>query len=85
MKRFDEENIQPAVAAQTPCILSWFHRVGPWPRPRHWGWKTAQNSVYTKAPIWEDERTEREGVRDATVWPSGLPCWVRTRMRHKQQ
>lgn len=83
MKCFDGENAQPTVAAQSPCILSWFHRVGPWPRPPHWGRKTAQNSVYTKAPTWEDERTERAGVRDAKVWPSGLPGWVRTRMWHK--
>ena len=77
MKCFDGEKAQPAVAAQTPCILSWFHRAGPWPTPPHWGQKTAQNSVYTKAPTWEDKRTEREGVRDAKVWPSGLPGWVR--------
>ena len=50
MKCFDGENAQPAVAAQTPCILSWFHRVGPWPRPPPWGRKTAQNSIYTKVP-----------------------------------
>lgn len=85
MKCFDGEKAQPAVAAQTPCILSWFHRAGPWPTPPHWGQKTAQNSVYTKAPTWEDKRTEREGVRDAKVWPSGLPGWVRIRMWHKER